>query len=215
MEYKLIRSKRKSLTIKITPMCEVVVLAPKKCSLDYINNFIIDKQKWIIEKLKQQQINKCAYDKYISLQDVLIFGQSNVIEDYNNHYQIGEYYIKHTNASNKKKVIKDFLIKLANAYIPKRVEQIAGNLSLNYNSIQIISARKSWGSCNNLKQLKFNFRLTMIPKELIDYVICHELCHIKELNHSKRFWELLANLGYKKTAVKQAFKDYGFVLQLF
>ncbi|MDY2695643.1 MAG: YgjP-like metallopeptidase domain-containing protein, partial [Eubacteriales bacterium] len=163
----------------------------------------------------QQQINKCAYDKYISLQDVLIFGQSYVIEDYNNHYQIGEYYIKHTNASNKKKVIKDFLIKLANAYIPKRVEQIAGNLSLNYNSIQIISARKSWGSCNNLKQLKFNFRLTMIPKELIDYVICHELCHIKELNHSKRFWELLANLGYKKTAVKQAFKDYSFVLQLF
>ena len=131
MEYKLIRSKRKSLTIKITPMCEVVVLAPKKCSLDYINNFIIDKQKWIIEKLKQQQINKCAYDKYISLQDVLIFGQSYVIEDYNNHYQIGEYYIKHTNASNKKKVIKDYLIKKANAYNPKRVEQDAGKLRLN------------------------------------------------------------------------------------
>ena len=87
-------------------------------------------------------------------------------------------------------------------------------LNLSYRDIQIISARKKWGSCNNLKQLRFNFRLVMLPKNLIDYVICHELCHTKQLNHSKEFWKLLENLGYKKTAIKQSFKAYNFVLEL-
>lgn len=215
MEYKLIRSKRKTLAIKITPLCEVLILAPKKCSNEFIINFIKDKQKWIENKLKQQEANKITIDKYETLQNIIIFGQDYKIEDKGNSYIIGDYYIKHTKANNKKLLLKKFLNKIANEYIVHRVETIAEKLNFSYTDVKIISARKSWGSCNNLKQLKFNFRLVMIPKNLIDYVICHELCHLKELNHSKNFWNMLEKLGYKKAVIKQAFKDYSFVLQLF
>lgn len=209
------RSHRKTLAIKITPMCEILVLAPKKCSIEYIDKFVYEKQNWIKEKLKQQEKNKVSYNNYVSLQVVMVFGQDYQIVDCGGYYQIGNYQIKHTKANNKNLLIRKFLNKLANEYIPTRVEFIANKLNLSYRDIKIISARKSWGSCNSLRQLKFNFRLVMLPKNLIDYVICHELCHLKELNHSKKFWTLLENLGYKKTVVKQAFKQYGFVLQLY
>lgn len=215
MEYKLVRSKRKTLAIKITPDCQVVVMAPKKYSVDLINKFVFEKQNWIQEKLiLQKQIRK-DYEKYEKLDELMLFGQSYIIKDFGKYFLVGDNYIKHTKASNKKKILKDFLVKQANEYIISRATFIAEKLGLKYKSMQIISARTIWGSCNNLKQLKFNFRLAMIPKNLIDYVICHELCHLKELNHSKKFWELLNELGYKKTIVKEAIKNYAFVLQLF
>ncbi len=214
MEYKLKRGSRKTLAIKITADGNLEVLAPKKCSLKYIEDFIKSKDKWIqthMQNVKQKQI---AYQDFYSLDKLVVLGRVYDVIDYGNHYMVGDYYIKHTKASNKKNVLKKFINSLANEYILNRVKEISKILNLEYKSAEIISARKKWGSCNNLKQLKFNFRLVMLPKELIDYVICHELCHLKELNHSKEFWNLLIKIGYNKSEVKTKIKEYAFVLQM-
>lgn len=214
MEYKLIRSSRKTVALKIDSTGTIIVLAPKKCSIQYINNFVLEKENWIkkTQVLVAEKNNKLQ--QYYSLNKIYFLGQEQQIIDMGSHYLIGENYIKHTKASNKQKVIKDFYIKQARQYIFNRVASIAKCLNLQYNNIEIISARKKWGSCNNLGELKFNFRLIMLPEALIDYVICHELCHLKHLNHGKEFWSMLENIGYKKVATKQAFKEYNFVLEL-
>lgn len=215
MEYKLIRSKRKTLAIKIAPNGEVIVNSPNKCSLKYIENFLKSKIDWITEKQKEQQNILIKNMAYVNMEKIFMFGVSYSISDFKDHYEVGDFYIKHSKASNKKKVLKEFLIKQAYEYIFDRVAYLSNLLNLKYKDIKIMSAKHVWGSCNILKQLKFNFKLIMLPPNLIDYVICHELCHTKQLNHSKEFWQLLDNLGYKKTEVKQSFKDYNFVLQLF
>lgn len=215
MVYNVIRSKRKTIAIKITTDCKVCVYAPNSCSLNTIEGFIKLKQSWITEKLKFQQENHIKLQKFLTYESVMIFGDSLDICDKRNHYLIGDYYIKHTNSNNKIKALKDFLKKLANNYILSRVNYLAEKLNYKFSDTKIVSSRHYWGSCNSKKQLKFNFRCIMIPKELIDYVICHELCHLKEMNHGKKFWNLLNELGYKKTDIKQKFKDFGFVLQLF
>ena len=214
MEYKLVREKRKTLVIRILDNCDVLVKAPKKCSLKFINNFIESKQKWIAENINKVKTSNIIYDEFLSLKSILIFGEKYKILDDGKKYVINDYVLKHTNSSNKQNVIKKFLFKLSNEYITKRCDELAVGLNLKYKDIKIISSRSKWGSCNNLKQLKFNFRLVCLPKEIIDYVICHELCHIMQLNHSKEFWELLKGMGYDKNAVKQAFKPYNFVLKL-
>lgn len=215
MEYKLIRSKRKTLVIKIIDNCQIIVLAPNKCSLKNINDFVVANQNWIAKKIQQKQAENQLLAKYYNFDNILLFGESLDVVDKTNHYQIGEHYVKHSKSSNKQKVIKEFLKKQANVYIISRAKQIAQNFGFEYKDIQITSAKRSWGSCNSLKCLKFNYKTIMLPKQLIDYVICHELCHLKEMNHGVKFWKMLGDMGYKKTEVNKAFKPYNFVLQLF
>ncbi|MGN0354365.1 MAG: M48 family metallopeptidase [Muricoprocola sp.] len=76
----------------------------------------------------------------------------------------------------------------ASAYIPRRVEHFSKQMGVNYGRITIRNQRTRWGSCSSKGNLNFNCILMLTPPEVIDYVVVHELCHRKEMNHSKAFW---------------------------
>ena len=82
---------------------------------------------------------------------------------------------------------------LAKAYIPKRTLEIAEVMGLTPSSIKITSARTRWGSCNSKASINFSYRLILAPDDLIAYVIAHELAHTAHLDHSSRFWAVVAN----------------------
>ena len=79
----------------------------------------------------------------------------------------------------------------AKQYIPQRVEYWAEIIGVKYNSVSIRAQKTRWGSCSSKGNLNFNCLLMLTDTEAIEYVVIHELCHIKELNHSKRFWSLV------------------------
>jgi len=83
--------------------------------------------------------------------------------------------------------ISDYKLK-AKEYIPARTKIIANKYWIKYNNIKITSAKTRWGSCTSKRNLNFSYRLILCPEKVIDYVICHELSHLKEMNHSKKFW---------------------------
>lgn len=74
-------------------------------------------------------------------------------------------------------------------YIPQRVAHYAEIIGVTYGRITIRNQRTRWGSCSGKGNLNFNCLLMLMPKEIIDYVIVHELCHRKEMNHSTTFWK--------------------------
>jgi predicted metal-dependent hydrolase len=76
--------------------------------------------------------------------------------------------------------------------INKKVEEFSQQMRLLYNRVVIRDQKSRWGSCSCLKNLNFNWRLIMAPEPVLDYVIIHELCHLKEMSHSKSFWDLVA-----------------------
>ena len=82
----------------------------------------------------------------------------------------------------------------AKTYIPKRVDEIARKFWKTYNRIKITSASTRWGSCTSKKNLNFSYRLMACPKHVIDYVIIHELAHLKEMNHSYKFWKHVSEM---------------------
>lgn len=61
-----------------------------------------------------------------------------------------------------------------------------------YNKISIRDQRTRWGSCSSKGNINFNYKIALLPPHLADYIIVHELCHIGEMNHSERFWDLVA-----------------------
>jgi predicted metal-dependent hydrolase len=72
------------------------------------------------------------------------------------------------------------------------VDEEAPALGVTYRQVQIRDQRTLWGSCSPSGTLSFNWRLVLAPFEVLDYVVVHELCHLRELNHSPRFWRLVA-----------------------
>ncbi|NLN38785.1 MAG: M48 family metallopeptidase, partial [Smithella sp.] len=76
-------------------------------------------------------------------------------------------------------------------YISRRVEHYSRLLELKHGGIRITSAERRWGSCSESNRLAFSFRLIMAPPEVVDYVVVHELMHIRQKNHSSKFWDLV------------------------
>ena len=92
---------------------------------------------------------------------------------------------------------KESALKLAQA----RIQHFNLHYKLSYNMIRIKNTKRIWGSCSKKGNLNFNYKIALIPADLSDYIFVHELCHLKEFNHSKKFWDLVAeNIPqYKQT----------------
>jgi predicted metal-dependent hydrolase len=80
----------------------------------------------------------------------------------------------------------------ARAFIHQRLHVINQHYQFGFNRVAIKNHSTRWGSCSKKKNLNFNYRLLFLPPELADYVVAHELCHLQELNHGPKFWELVA-----------------------
>lgn len=88
----------------------------------------------------------------------------------------------------------------ARQFVTERVNYYNAHYQFAFNRLNIKRGRSRWGSCSAKRNLNFNFKLLWLPRLLADYVMVHELCHLQELNHSNRFWALVAQTmpEYKK-----------------
>jgi predicted metal-dependent hydrolase len=80
----------------------------------------------------------------------------------------------------------------ARAVIESRLEFFNREYNFEYNRVSIKNQKTCWGSCSRKRNLNFSYRVASLSEELRDYVVVHELCHLEELNHSRKFWELVA-----------------------
>ena len=112
--------------------------------------------------------------------------------------------------------LNDALIRWYKRYaktaLEKRLSAISAQCGIKYNSFGITSARRKWGSCSSSGKVLLNYRLVVLPMRLVDYVILHELCHMKVLDHSAAFWANLAAFMPDYKMRRKELKNYGFVM---
>lgn len=192
---KIIKSLRKTISMKIDEAWELIVKAPRFVSKKRIEEFVEKNKKWIEDKKKNVLT---TIKKYTDWEKFLFFWDEYKLK-YSWKYE--EIYFDgiHFYLSKKYKVVakerfENFYRLEAKKYIPNRVKEIAQKNKLKFNRVTITSAKTRWGSCTSTSNLNFSYRLIMAPLKTIDYVIVHELAHLKEMNHSKKFRNLVEKM---------------------
>ena len=194
INYTVERSRRRTMAIQVDAFGKVKVKAPLNISQQRIEQFILQKQKWIASTLDRVNGDLLAFQDLFELRAVMLNGNRYPIQyktGRNTAFKNGTLFLPEQNAQ---PALARWLKKQAGLYLPKRCRELAELLRLEFSNISVKGFRSKWGSCNSRKEISFNFRLRMENQYCIDYVIIHELLHLVELNHSKRFWNLMAQV---------------------
>lgn len=214
------RSERNSLALTIDDKGDLIVKAPRQMQLEEIFAFINKKQKWIEEKqtktksILQKNFEVVNYEKMFYLGKLYpIFQTNRVDETYIS--QDGIIINKTRSLNNQKAQLKQFLIDRCDDVLLPRILKHLDRTKAEYSEIKIISSKAKWGMCDSKKILYFNYKLLMLSPQLIDYVIVHEICHLSQLNHSAKFWKLVAKQLPNYKQCQAQLKDCGFLIKLF
>lgn len=100
------------------------------------------------------------------------------------------------------------LRKQAKAYLPGRLAELAAQHGFSYNQVRIKHNASNWGSCSVKKNINLNLNLMRLPAELQDYVMLHELCHLKYMNHGKEFHALLESVCPNHKTLRTKLREY-------
>jgi hypothetical protein len=193
------RKRKKTISLHIRNEADIVVSAPYFTPADEIRHFVEEKKNWInktIQKQKDDSLKNKA-KTYETGENFLYLGQEYPLdvffEPFENAgitFRNNQFYL---NAREGKDLRKYYFVSWykSQAYdlIRRRVDLYSKRFNLSYKGIKITSAQSRWGSCSEDDRLTFSFRLIMAPPDIIDYVIVHELMHIREKNHSPSFWQ--------------------------
>ncbi|MCW7463870.1 M48 family metallopeptidase [Leptospira limi] len=193
IERKITKSKNISLTVYLNG--RVVLKHPAKISKIQLENFIAEKQNWILNKLQKIPKDLPKSLKFEDGETIHIFGESVKIyfNDKKTFYDPmnGFYVKKEKNEILRKKRAKHYLKSLLTSKIEPLVKKFEFNLKTKVNKISIRTMRSLWGSCNSKNYISINLSLVHCPDYIIDYIILHEISHTIEHNHSQKFWNLV------------------------
>lgn len=206
MQYQLIRTNRRKTIGLQVKNGEVIVRAPDFVEATFINDFVQRKSAWLKEKINLQKSIPSIKEKFVQGGTVYFWGQATTInlcfsKKKSIKHQGDEFFItlpqrlcgespeKHS--LEIKKILESFYKQQATKYLEDNLDNFSAITALVPKSYQIKKYKSRWGSCNNRGELSFNYLLVMTPPWVIDYVIIHELCHLRFLNHSAKFWALV------------------------
>ena len=194
---RIIRSKRKTLSLTINENAELVIRAPLRLSIKKIQDFINEKESWINRK---QAIIENQIKDVTSNQNKLLYLGSlfpiNINQSATKDLMFtGEEFIANSIEPNPLSLsIKKWYKKKFREIAIPRVTYFAEQHNLMVNQIRIKNQKTMWGSCSSKNNINLNYLLLMAPMKVIDYVIIHELVHTIHRNHSLDFWSLVESI---------------------
>jgi predicted metal-dependent hydrolase len=204
---KIIKSKRKTIALQITDNATLIIKAPFDISNETLNQILLKHIKWIEKKKREieARVVKFKSKKFVSGEEFLFLGRYYKLKIVDNQdiplkFDNIYFYISRRVLPDAKEHFIKWYKKKAYEKISERVTLHAQEGKFKYNKIKISNAEKRWGSCSYRGNLNFSWRLIMAPLSVVDYVVAHELVHLKVKNHSKYFWDEVKILipDYKK-----------------
>jgi predicted metal-dependent hydrolase len=211
ISYLLEHRARRTVGLKITAE-GLVVHAPKRIFAFQLNQILQDKSGWILNKLQHRAANQVEKIEWIDGEHLLYLGQDIQLKLVPNktkkiHFERNELVVHALEANIHAACRVSVLMwykKQAAIDFSRRLEILAAKLGVATPPLTLSNAQSRWGSCNSRGEVRLSWRLLQAPPHIINYVICHELAHLKEMNHSAKFWAVVENLfPHYKAAEKE------------
>jgi len=212
--------KAKNVSLRFSDKPELIITMPSRFKEKYLASILLEHRQWITEKwrtlpdrsnlnlparIELKAINQIWTIEYCQtkqnailmerahLRQLVILGNVNDREHCFN-------------------LLRKWTLKKAKLILPESLSQLSKLTLLGYTQVSVRNQKSRWGSCTSKKSINLNFKLVLMPKELMEYVLIHELAHTVHMNHSKDFWRLVgSHCHYWQDAV-QAFKKIDQVL---
>ena len=208
--YRFKRSSRRTIGLTINED-GLSVSAPRWASYKNIDALLLEKQKWIFNKLvevREQQARAItpaiswengASLPYLGKNITLHFSPMTHIKSASPTLSKDGSVLclclpQDAGTQQIKDRVQSWIKKQALAFFTERLDHYAQQLGVKYTRLSLSSATTRWGSCNSEGHIRLNWRLLHFSQTIIDYVVAHELAHLKEMNHSSRFWDTVASI---------------------
>jgi predicted metal-dependent hydrolase len=190
---KIIRSRRRTIALEITPSATLIVKAPLRAPTEYIDELIRQKRSWIVRKLDEMKQRPCSPGHEYAEGEIFLFlGREyplHIVQDSNMTIQRSDKLcVSCKLLPDIKNHIKRWYREEAHKEIQARCMWFSMKTGHVPATIRISDARQRWGSCTHKGGLNFSWRLIQAPPDIVDYVVVHELVHISQPDHSRKFW---------------------------
>jgi len=216
---KLIRSKRRTIALIIERDGSLTVRAPMRAPHAAIETFVQQKTDWITRtREKMKSVQPILGKQYIDGEKFLLLGSSFDLklvglQKHSLHFDSG--FTLHRAAQTKgEQVFTRWYKERALEVITERVKQYSQQYNFTPKQVKISSAKTRWGSCSSSGTLNFTWRLVMAPLDVIDYVVVHELVHLRVKDHSSKFWKAVEAIYPEYKKQRKWLREHGEKLNL-
>lgn len=220
-EYRLVRSRRRTLALIVEADGALTVRAPLKLSQAAIHDFLEKKADWVRKAQAKLQVRAAQRGAHTfeagdtfpllgqSIPLTLVPAQRPALQ-----FDGVRFILSQKAQANAQAHFTAWYKEQARLHLQARLDHFARLHRFTYHGMRITSARTRWGSCNARNQIAFAWRLVMAPPEVIDYVVVHELAHTVHHNHGPKFWNLVAEIVPEYKHHIRWLKQHGHTLNL-
>lgn len=198
---KIVYSKRKTLAIIVDNKANVIVRAPLRTPKKSIERFVNEKKGWISAKKQEilAKLEEIPHRRFIENEHILFLGNEYEVSFidgmlYPVIFDDRKFLISANYKDHAREILEMWYKKKAKMLFYDKAIDYSQAMNVEFNKVKISNAEKRWGSCSTKKNINLSWKLIMAPEKVIDYVIIHELAHLIELNHSRRFWNIVENI---------------------
>ncbi|MFK5891772.1 MAG: SprT family zinc-dependent metalloprotease [Pseudomonadota bacterium] len=221
IEFELKKSPRKTTSIYVERDGSISVLAPEPYDMAEIEKILETKRSWIYKNLAEwEDLNRTRVEReFVNGEGFPYLGSSyrlQISDDANKELSLinGMFVLKRSVLSDARERFIDFYKEKARSRIPKLVEHHAKAMGLNPRSINVQELQNRWASCTTDGVLNFHWRCMMAPLSALEYIVVHELAHLKYPNHSPEFWYAVEKVLPDYQLAKGWLRLYGAGLEL-
>lgn len=208
VRYRILRSRRRTLTITVSEG-KVVVRAPLGASDELVGRFVAEKEGWILKKIEEQTGGEFA--DVMAGKTLLDDGVRKPVKygAARSEEKGGEFFLKNERA------VRPFFERTRCLFLPDEVFELSRRTGMMPADVSVRDFKARWGCCDADGRIRLNWRLVMLPPVLREYVLIHELCHLKEMNHSAAFWKLVGKHCGDYRQRRRQLKKYSFLTRMY